>query len=65
MEVNSRTNKGGQGDGVYLDFSKAFDKMLYMRLLMKMRANDTSMDRRWAEWQKAKCGGFLRLAAGD
>lgn len=64
MEVNSRTNKG-QGDGVYLDFSKVFDKMLYMRLLMKMRANDISMDRRLAEWQKAKCGGFLGLAAGD
>lgn len=65
MEVNNRTNKGGQGDGVYLDFSKAFDKMLYMRLLMKMRAMILAWTEDWPNGRRQSVGAFSGLAAGD
>eukprot|EP00061_Rhincodon_typus_P014034 g40805.t1 len=38
-EVMNKLGKGGPVDMIYLDFQKAFDKMLHRRLLNKIRAH--------------------------
>ena len=63
-EITKWINEGSPVDIIYLDFQKAFDKVQYQRLLLKLKAHgirDGIID--WIEqWLKtaccSRCGGF-------
>ena len=49
-DLAGETDKGGQTDVILLDFSKAFDKVPYKRLLLKLDFYGIrGMTKRWIE----------------
>ena len=43
-EITKWVDEGSPVDVVYLDFQKAFDKVLHQRLLLKLKAHDIGND---------------------
>ena len=67
-EVTRKLDKGEPVDGIYLDFQKAFDKVLHRRLLNKLRA--LGVKGKFLAWIEGWLTGkrqrlVLRMAAGD
>jgi len=58
-EITSYADSGYPADIICLDFQKAFDKVPYCRLLMKLWAHGINgrKDRKWIEWIESRLTG--------